>query len=334
MQHTPTSMNRRHFTALMGASAASGLFLPGLARAQESLDMVKVLLGVPAGSLVDQIARQVAEVLKKGYAVNTMVENKTGASGILAVAAAKSSPSDGRTVLVAASSPVTVYPVTYKKLPYNPQTDLIPVSTLVTFDLALAVGPLVPSEVTNLKAYYAWCKANPALSNFGSPASGSMPHFLGSMTARSAGVESQHVAYRGPSPAVTDMMGGRVSAVVVPLVDVLEFAKAGKCRILAVTGEKRSRFVPQVPTFSEQGLGEYAMRVWIGTFLPAGTPEPLVQKLSSTLKTALSDKAVIAAFESNADVQWCPPEELKARMLAEQAKWAVAVKELNFTAET
>lgn len=333
MQHTTPRINRRHFTALLGASAAGSAWLPGLAQAQE-LDMVKVLLGVPAGSLVDQIARQVAEVLKKGYAVNTLVENKTGASGILAVAAAKSSPADGRTVLVAASSPVTVYPVTYKKLPYNPQTDLIPVSTLVTFDLALAVGPMVPAEVTNLKAYYAWCKAHPDQSNFGSPASGSMPHFLGSMTARSAGVDSQHVAYRGPSPAVTDMMGGRISAVVVPLVDVLEFAKAGKCRILAVTGDTRSRFVPQVPTFKEQGLGEYAMRVWIGTFLPAGTPAPVVQKLSATLKTALSDKAVIAQFESNADVQWCPPEELKARMLAEQAKWAVAVKELNFTAET
>ncbi len=334
MQHTTPRLNRRQFTALLGASAAGSAGWPGLAQAQESLDMVKVLLGVPAGSLVDQIARQVAEVLKKGYAVNTMVENKTGASGILAVAAAKSSPADGRTVLVAASSPVTVYPVTYKKLPYNPQTDLIPVSTLVTFDLALAVGPMVPAEVTNLKAYYAWCKAHPDQSNFGSPASGSMPHFLGSMTARSAGVDSQHVAYRGPSPAVTDMMGGRISAVVVPLVDVLEFAKAGKCRILAVTGDARSRFVPQVPTFKEQGLGEYAMRVWIGTFLPAGTPAPVVQKLSATLKTALSDKAVIAQFESNADVQWCPPEELKARMLAEQAKWAVAVKELNFTAET
>lgn len=333
MQHTKPRLTRRQFTALLGASATGSAWLPGLAQAQE-LDMVKVLLGVPAGSLVDQIARQVAEVLKKGYAANTMVENKTGASGILAVAAAKAAPADGRTVLVAASSPVTVYPVTYKKLPYNPQTDLIPVSTLVTFDLALAVGPMVPAEVTNLKAYYAWCKAHPEQSNFGSPASGSMPHFLGSMTARSAGVDSQHVAYRGPSPAVTDMMGGRISAVVVPLVDVLEFAKAGKCRILAVTGDTRSRFVPQVPTFREQGLGEYAMRVWIGTFLPAGTPAPVVQKLSATLKTALSDKAVIAQFESNADVQWCPPDELKARMLAEQAKWAVAVKELNFTAET
>lgn len=327
-------MNRRHFTALMGASAAGGLFLPGLARAQEPLDMVKVLLGVPAGSLVDQIARQVAEVLKKGYAVNTMVENKTGASGILAVAAAKAAPPDGKTVLVAASSPVTVFPLTYKKLPYNPQTDLIPVSTIVTFDLALAVGPLVPPEVTNLKAYYAWCKANPNLSNFGSPASGSMPHFLGSMTARGAGVDAQHVAYRGPGPAVTDLVGGRISAVVVPLVDLVEFAKAGKCRILAVTGDTRSRFVPQVPTFREQGLGDYAFRVWIGAFLPTGTPAPLVQKLSSTLKASLADKAVIAALEANADVQWCPPDELKARIAAEQAKWAVAVKELNFTSET
>lgn len=333
MYDTSIPLTRRRLGAFIGACAASGL-LPSHARAQDALDMVKVLLGVPAGSLVDQIARQVAEVLKKGYAVNTMVENKTGAAGILAVAAAKAAPADGRTVLVAASSPVTVYPVTYKKLPYNPQTDLIPVSTIVTFDLALAVGPLVPEEVKDLKSYYAWCKANPDKATFGSPASGSMPHFLGSMTSRGAGVDSLHVAYRGPGPAVMDMAGGRVSAAVVPLVDLLEFAKSGKCRILAVTGESRSRFVPQVPTFREQGLGDYAMRVWIGAFLPTGTPVALVNKLSASLKSSLSDKAVIAALETNADVQWCPPDELRARMQAEKAKWAVAVKELNFTSET
>lgn len=329
------SLNRRRFSALLGAAAAGPLFAPGAARAGDTLDMVTIVLGVPAGSMVDHIARQVGEILKNGYAANAMIENRTGASGILAVAAAKSAPADGSTVLVAAPSPITVYPSTYKKLPYNPQTDLIPVSTVVISDLALAVGPAVPPEVTNLKQYFAWCRANPDKSDFGSPASGSMPHFLGSMTARAAGVNLLHVPYRGPGPAVIDMMGGRVSAAVVPLVDVLEFSKIGRCRILAVTGEKRSRFAPQAMTFAEQGFGEYAMRVWIGAFVPAGTPAAMVAKLSERLKVALNDKAIVAGLESNAqEVEWCSPAQLQQRIESERAKWAVAVKALNFTSNT
>lgn len=334
MQDNEIDLNRRKVTALLGASAAGAMLAPGWAQADEPLDLVKVVLGVPAGSLVDQVARTVAEFLRKGYASNTLVDNRTGASGILAVAAAKAAPADGRTVLVAASSPITLYPATYKKLPYNPDTDLIPVSTIVTFDLALAVGPMVPAEVKDLKGYFAWCKAHPDLASFGSPAAGSMPHFVGSMTARSAGVDLQHIPYRGPGPAVTDLIGGRLSAVVVPLVDVLQFSEAGKCRILALTGEKRSRFVPKVPTFAEQGFGEHAKRVWIAAFLPAGTPANRVRELSQALKAGLSDKSVIATLEGNAqEVQWSTPAELKAKIKAERSSWALAAKTLNFTAD-
>jgi tripartite-type tricarboxylate transporter receptor subunit TctC len=131
------------------------------------------------------------------------------------------------------------------------------------------------------------------------------------------------------------MVGGTVSAVMVPLSDLLEFASAGKCRILAVTGEQRSRFAPNVPTFHEMGLGEYGMRTWIGVFLPAGTPAPLVQKLGATMKSALADKAIVAAIEGTAqEVMWSTPEETRAKMNAERLKWTQAVKALNFTPES
>jgi tripartite-type tricarboxylate transporter receptor subunit TctC len=327
-------LGRRRATGMLAATVAGSLMAPGMVLAQDSVDMVKVVLGVAAGSMVDQLARTMAEYLKKGYAANSMVDNRTGASGIIAVAAMKNAQPDGKTILVATSSPITIYPVTYKKLPYDPDADLIPVSTLVRFDLALAVGPMVPADVKTLREYYAWCKANPANASFGSPAAGSMPHFLGSMTARTAGVDIQHVPYRGPSAAVLDMLGGRLSSVVVPLEDVLQYAQGGRCRILGITGETRSRYMPGAPTFHEQGLGEHAMRVWIGAFLPAGTPQATVSRLSDTLKAALSDKAVIKSLEGNAlDVQWSTQDELKARIKAERASWAVAAKTLNFTAD-
>lgn len=325
---------RRTFAAWLGVSALGGI-LPSVSAAEAPLDLVKVILGVPAGSTVDLVARTVAECLKTGgYAQNAIVENRTGASGIIAVSAAKAARPDGGTVLVAASSPITVYPSTYHKLPYDPDKDLMPVSTLVMFDLVLAVGAMVPDEVTNLKAYFAWCRRNPSKASFGSPAAGSMPHFLGSMTARDAGVDLQHIPYRGPAPAVNDLIGGRVSAVVVPLEDVMHFAKAGKCRILAITGERRSRFVPDVPTFQEQGLGRHAMRVWIAAFVPAGTPQALVDRLGATLKQGLAQPAVTAVLEGSAqDVQWCDPKTLQARIHTEQASWAAAAKALHFTAE-
>jgi tripartite-type tricarboxylate transporter receptor subunit TctC len=296
---------------------------------------VKVVTGVPPGSVLDALARTLAEVLKGNYAVNAMVDNRIGASGILAISTVRSAPRDGSTILVTPSAPITIFPVTYKKLAYNPDTDLMPVSTLTTFDLALAVGPMVPASVTNLREYFSWCKANPKQASFASPGTGSMPHFIGTMTGRLAKIDLQHVPYRGPSAAMTDMLGGTVSAAVVLLGDATEFALNGKCRILGTTGSTRSRYSPEVPTFAEQGFGEYALSGWVGAFLPAGTPPAMVQKLNAVLKTMLSDKVVVAELEHSAqDAHWCTPEELAARIQAERASWSKVVKAMNFTADT
>jgi tripartite-type tricarboxylate transporter receptor subunit TctC len=328
-------MNRRQATTALGASVLATL-LPSLARAESGVvDTVRLVLAPPPGTTVDFLARKVGDSLKPAYANTVVVDNRPGAAGIIAVNYARSAAPDGTTILVEPSPPITIYPLTYKKLPYNPDTDLIPVSLGATIDLAFAVGPMVPASVTNLKEYFAWCKANPAKASFGSPGAGSMPHFVGSMTARVAGVELQHVPYKGPSPAITDLLAGQVSGVVSPLGDFTEYAAAGKCRILGTTGPQRSRFTPNVPSFAEQGFGKHASRDWIGFFLPAGTPPAIVQKLSATLKVALSQKEVIAALGDHAmEAEWCTPEQLKARVRADRAAWTPVVKELNFTIDS
>lgn len=333
MQH---AFSRRRFNAwLTMTGVGAALAAPGARAASEKIPMVRVVTGVPAGSMVDNITRRVAEVIKTDYALNSMVENKTGAGGILALGYLKSQPRDGSSLYVGVSSPLTVYPVTYKKLPYDADKDLVPVGSLGTFDLALAVGPMVPASVTDLKGYFEWCKKNPEKASFGSPGAGSMLHFMGAMAARSAGAELSHVAYRGPGPAVIDLQGGVVSAVVVPLVDVAEFAAQGRIRILGTTGEERSRFVPQVATFKEQGFGEYAKSVWIAVFAPAGTPEATVEALRSNLKSALAKPDVQSTLGRQLQkAQWGGPEALTRAIQQERASWKKAVEALNFTPES
>lgn len=329
------TFSRRRFGGVVASAFASMSAAPWAFASDDKQSMTRVIIGVPAGSLVDNIARQVAEAIKPGYTANSMVESKTGAGGMIAVNYMKTVAKDGSNIYVGVSSPITVYPVTYKKLSYDPDKDLIAVGSLGSFDLALAVGPMVPPNVKDLKGYFEWCKQNRAQANFGSPGAGSMPHFVGSMTARNAGVEVNHVPYRGPGPAVLDLQGGLVSAVVVPLEDVLEFAKAGTIRILGTTGEVRSRFLSQVPTFQEQGFGEYARSVWIAVFVPAGTPEAAIVKLRSTLQTALADSKVrLAMGRQLQKVEWGDADALKVAITQERASWQKAVRVLNFTPDS
>jgi len=323
------NFDRRTLLSFLAATAAAPL------AAAERVETARVVLGVSAGSMVDNIARQVAEILRPAYAASTFVENKTGAGGIMAVSYLKTLPRDGSTIYVGVSSPLTVYPVTYKKLAYDPDKDLVAVGSLGSFDLALAVGPMVPTSVQDLRGYFEWCKGNPDQAAFGSPGAGSMPHFVGSMSARTAGVELRHVPYRGPGPAVLDLVGGNVSAVVVPLVDLTEFADHGKLRILGTTGSTRSRFVPKVPTFAEQGFGEYAMSVWIAVFVPAGTPDARVQHLRTVLRTGLAQPEVQAAMGKQLQAaRWGDATELQQDIRRERASWKKAVDALHFTPES
>jgi len=327
--------SRRRCLQLIAAGIISAYGGIAVAENREKLKLAKILLGVPAGSLVDLIARNLADVIKPGYAETAYVENKTGAGGILAVRYLTNQPADGSTVYVGVSSPLTVYPETHKNLPYDPDKDLIPVGCLGTFDLALAVGPATPDSVQSLKDYFAWCKEHPEQATFGSPGEGSMLHFIGSMTGHSAGVTMRHIPYRGPGPAVLDLVGGTISAAVVPLADLTELAEEGKLRILGTTGSVRSRFVPDVPTFAEQGYGEYAMDVWIAVFLAAGTPQQRVQQLTSTIRQALEDPAVRTGMGAQLqEVKWGDAEYLRKRIAQERKGWKAAVSALDFSIDS
>jgi tripartite-type tricarboxylate transporter receptor subunit TctC len=317
-------------------ACAPGALIPGFAFAQSDvLEQVRLITGSPPGSVLDLFSRRVSEGLKPAYARSALVENKTGASGQIAVSAVKTAAPDGATVLVTPMPQMGIFPHTYKKLPYDPQLDFIPVSMGAVFDLAFAVGPAVPASVKTMNQFLDWCKSEPKGAAFGSPAAGSTPHFVGVMAARAANADLTHVPYRGPTPAISDMVGGQIAAACSTVGDFMSYAEAGRCRIIATTGAQRSRFAPDVPTFVEQGFKDIVVNDWFGLFVPAKTPPATVQRLNAALKGVLADATVTKALQDNGlQAQWSSPEELATRLKADLARWGPVVVALKFSADS
>ena len=209
--------NRRGFVRMSGAAASlAALGLSGRAGAQDGQphDVVKIVTGFPPGGTSDTLCRRVAENLRGGtYTKSALVENKAGAGGQIAVQAMKGAPTDGSVILQTPASMLMIYPHIYKKLAYDAFTDVTAVTLASTFDFGFCVGPAVPDSVKGIPEFLAWCKANPDKANYGSPAAGSVPHFIGVLLGQAGGIELKHVAYRGTQPAIQDMVAGQVQAV-------------------------------------------------------------------------------------------------------------------------
>ncbi|WP_395318987.1 Bug family tripartite tricarboxylate transporter substrate binding protein [Variovorax sp. UC74_104] len=316
-------------SALM-ASLGQNVF----AQATTNIETATIVTGFAAGGTSDTTCRRLATKLGGDYAKTVVVENRTGAGGQIAVGYVKSKPADGSTILQTPTSILTIYPHIYKKLPYDPMTDITPVSLACIFDFGFAVGPAVPASVKTVPEFLAWAKANPAGANYGSPAAGSTPHFIGALLGKKGEVELKHAAYRGTQPAMLDLLGGNISAVSGPIGDITQHLPTGKVRILGVSGAKRSRFAPDVPTFGEQGLKDMAHSEWFAFFLPAKASPELVAKLNASMKNALAQKDVIDGLGTfGLEAMSSTPAELTELLKKDTAKWAPIVKEVGFTAE-
>ena len=189
---------------------------PAVTSATSTINQLRILCSGPAGSIPDIVARRVAEQLTRHYPQGAIVDNRPGAAGQIAVNALKAAVPDGSTVLLAQGAVATVYPYLYTKLAYDPIADLQPISMAGEMTLALAVGPAVPNNVTNLEEFIGWMRANPKLANVAAPGTGTLPHLLEVMLFREANVPWQHVVYAGGPPAMIDLLGGQVAALVLP----------------------------------------------------------------------------------------------------------------------
>jgi len=327
------SISRRHVIQSAGATALLAS-LGQQAMAQAQIDTLKIITGFAAGGTSDNTCRRVGTRLTGPYAKTVVVENKTGAGGQIAIQYIKGQPADGTSLLQSPTSMFTIYPHIFKKLPYDPVADVTPVTLACVFDFGFAVGPLVPANVKNVADFIAWAKANPSQANFGSPAAGSTPHFVGALLGKSAGIDLKHAAYRGTQPAMLDLLGGQIAAVSGPIGDITQHLATGKVRILATSGAKRNRFAPDVPTYAEQGFKELTHSEWFAFFLPPKADAALVARMNSALKVALASKDVVDGLATfGLEAMSNSPAELAELLKQDTAKWAPIVKTIGFTAD-
>ena len=329
----PSSLSRRQMIHVAGAAA----LLAGVgqrAHAQAGIETLKIVTGFAAGGTSDTTCRRVATRMSPGYARQAVVENRTGAGGQIAIQYVKGQPADGATLLQTPTSMLTIYPHIYKKLPYDAVADVTPVSLACVFDFGFAVGPAVPASVKSVPEFLAWAKANSAGANYGSPAAGSTPHFIGALLGKNGGVELKHAAYRGTQPAMLDLLGGNISAVSGPIGDITQHLASGKVRILGVSGTKRNRFAPDVPTFEEQGVKGASHSEWFAFLLPPKASPEVVARMNAALKTALAAPDVVEGMAGfGLEAMSSSPAELAEILRKDTAKWGPIVKQIGFTAE-
>ncbi len=330
---------RRRALQSLGLPLASSALAPWAAFAQNTLpvEQVKIMCGFPVGGTADTTSRRVGDKLAGStYSRNAaMVENKTGAGGRIAIEAVKNANPDGSTLLLSAYSMLLIYPHIYRSLSYDTFKDFAPVSIASVLSHGLAVGPMVPASVKNVKDFLAWCKANPDRANYGSPAAGSTPHFLGALLSLESGVAMQHVTYRGSVPGVTDVIAGQISAMFTPHGDFLANHRAGKLRILATSGKQRSLFVPDIPTFAEQGFSGLTVEEWFGFFAPAKTPANVIATANAAINNALKDKGVVDSLAlQGLSPLGSSPDEMAKEMRRLYEQWGPIVKRIGFTAES
>ena len=308
--------------ALLGASASPSLF------AQSPVDQLRVLCTTPAGSVPDTVARLVAAQLAGSYPRGAIVDNRPGAAGQIAINALLSAPSDGSTVLLAPGAVATIYPHIYAKLAYNPALDLKPVSLAAEVTLGLAVGPAVPASVNNVHELIEWMRRNPKLANVGSPGVGTPPHLLEAILFNQSKVDWQHVGYAGGPPAMTDLMGGQIAALVLPEGILRQPHAAGKLRVLATSGAQRTVYLPGVPTLVEQGYGGMVMQDWFSFFMPGKTSPSVVEATSKKLQAAIARPELAGAFaDAGMVAASSSPEGLARRIASEERYWEVAIRE-------
>ncbi len=323
---------RRRFIA--GASSALAALAASRAFGQAITKPARIIVGFAAGGGTDVLARLLGDKLRGTYAPNIIVENRPGAAARIAVDYVKNADPDGSVMLFTPDFPFVVYPHSYKKLDYDPIRDFVPVATVGQSGLVFSVGSMVPESVKTVGDFVRWCKANPKQASFATTGAGATPHFVGVMLARSAGIDLTPVHYKGGAPALQDLLGGQIAASVNPASEVLPSIRAGKIRPLATSGTRRNRFVPEIPTFVEQGFKDVVVESWLGFFAPGKTPPATVSRINGAVNAALASDDLVQALAKFAVAPYATsPQEFAAIIRRDIDKWGPVVQASGFTAE-
>ena len=289
---------------------------------------IRIIVPSPPGDGSDLMARAIGDKLAAAWNTPVLVDNRTGAGGRVGAEAAAKAPADGYTLIMGNAGSHGINAALYSDLPYDIERDFAPITQVMRSPNVLVVSPSLPA--TNVRELIALFKANPGKYSYGSGGNGSSAHLSAELFKSMAGVDVVHVPYKGASPALGDVIAGRVVMFIGNLPPAMPHIKSGNVRALAVTTAQRSPLVPELPTLTESGLPGFETVAWFGMFAPAGTPKSIVDKIQAEIARIVREPDVrerIAAL--GGEPVGNTPEAFSAIVKSDVAKWKKVVKDAN-----
>jgi tripartite-type tricarboxylate transporter receptor subunit TctC len=325
-------MTTQKLGTLRGSLAATAALLalatgtPALAQAPAYPNKpVKIIIGFPAGGPLDAHARLLADELGKRLGQPIIIDYKAGAGGTVGAEFVAKSDADGYTLLMANTGTMVINPAVYSKLPYQTLKDFAPVARTAQQPLALVVHPSVPAN--SVADLVKLAKSKPGQLNYGSAGNGGISHLVPEMFKQATGTFIVHIPYRGSAPAFNDLIAGQVQVMAESVPQAAQYVKAGKLRALAVTSRERSAALPDTPTLIEAGLKNFEVVGFYGVLAPAGTPAPVMERLSAAFKAVLETPDVRQRMVAQgADPAFLDHNAFRSYLAAEMPRWAAVVK--------
>jgi tripartite-type tricarboxylate transporter receptor subunit TctC len=318
-------MDRRRFIA--GCAGLSSMLTARRAFAQSG-PLTKIVFPFAAGGGGDTFCRLIAEHLRLALDRTVIVENRTGADGLIGIKSTMNASPDGTTILVTTGPTMYLLPMMEARPSFDLGKDFVPVSLLGRFEFAIVTG--AATDAKDFSQLVAWLKANPSKASFGVPSNGTIPHFTGAKLEQALGIAMTRVPYRGGAPIVKDLIGGHIPFAIITLTDAIPQHRSGGVRVLAVSSEKRSPFLPEAPTLRESGI-DLVADGWYGMWLPTGSSADFARQLSAAVATVLAKPDV---KEKLLAIGLIPvgstPEELSRELAANTAFWQPIVKATGY----
>ena len=329
-----TFFSTRRTLTLAAGSALGLLALASPAAHAQAFPAKAITIVVPfsAGGTTDILARVIGQYMSSDLGQPVIIDNRAGAGGNIGTQLVARAAPDGYTILMGTVGTHAINQSLYPKLPFDPIKDFAPLTRVALVPNLLVANPTQPFKT--VKELMAYTKANPGKVTFGSSGNGTSMHVSGELFKQMAGVDIQHVAYKGSAPAVNDLLGNHIAIMFDNMPSAIGHVKAGKLRPLAVTTAKRSPALPDVPTIAEAGVPGYEATSWFGLLAPAKTPAPVVAKLNAAILKALADPDVKKKLqEQGAEPLGETPAQFAAFIDSETVKWGKIVKQSGATAQ-
>jgi tripartite-type tricarboxylate transporter receptor subunit TctC len=326
-----------HRTTLFSAVLLISLWpLAALAQGQDARNYpnkpIRFITPFAPGGSTTAVARVVGNKLTESWGPQVIVDNRPGGNTIIGTETLARSTPDGYTIIMVSNAHV-IMPSLYPKLPYDSIRDFAPVGNVYRSEFVLVISPSVPAN--NLQELIALAKAKPGQLNYATTGAGGSGHLANEMMNMLAGIKTQHIPYKGAGPALVDLMAGQVQIFINNPLTMIPHVRSGKVKGIAITGESRIAALPQVPTFTEGGLPGLEVSPWFAVLAPAGTPKPIVSKLTNEIAKIVRLPDVRDFFDKQGlNPFYSTPEELGALMKSDVAKWAKVIKAADIKVES